>query len=271
MKRRGFLKSGILLAPGALATSLAPEAAWALVQPSERYFRKMASFDDPHPTDVMAREEDFQLLRLTLRRIKRVQKLVGYGNFNILNFDDMLRVAKSYTSVEQFTRAELGFLEKFFYVDASTYGFYGTKVMRNLTDDVDRKKTAYVRGSGQRIFKGPALERYKRIERAVGPDVVLTSGVRSVVKQLYLFMRKAERANGNLSLASRSLAPPGYSFHAIGDFDVGKRGLGGANFTVAFARTDVYRRLVELGFITMRYPQRNLLGVRFEPWHIRVV
>jgi LAS superfamily LD-carboxypeptidase LdcB len=99
---------------------------------------------------------------------------------------------------------------------------------------------------------------------------VLTSGVRSIVKQLYLFMRKAERADGNLSLASRSLAPPGYSFHAIGDFDVGKRGLGGANFTQAFARTDVYRRLVDLGFVEMRYPQQNLLGVRFEPWHIRV-
>ncbi len=271
MKRRSFLRTGSLLVPGALAASLTPGTAWALVQPSERYFRKMASFDDPHPMDVMAREEDFQLLRLTLSRIKRVQKLVGYGNFNLLNFDDMLRVAKSYTSVERFSRAELTFLESLFYADASSYGFYGTKVLRNLTDDVDRKNTTYVRGSGQRIFRGPALKRYQSIKKAVGPELVLTSGVRSVVKQLYLFMHKAERANGNLSLASRSLAPPGYSFHAIGDFDVGKKGLGGANFTAAFARTDVYQRLVNLGFVKMRYPQRNLLGVRYEPWHIRVV
>lgn len=271
MNRRGFLKSGLALAQGALATSFAPSSAWALVQPSERYFRKMASFDDPHPTDVVAPTEDFQLLRKTLGRINRVQKMVGFGNFNILNFDDMLKVARSYASVERFTREELDFLEKLFYVDASTYGFYGTKVMEKLTDDVDRRKTAYVRGTGQRIFRGPALERYKSIRRAVGPELVLTSGVRSIVKQLYLFMRKAERSNGNLSLASRSLAPPGYSFHAIGDFDVGKRGLGGANFTQAFAVTDVYHRLVELGFVKIRYPQRNLLGVRFEPWHIRVV
>jgi hypothetical protein len=255
---------------GALATSLLPGTASALVQPSERYFRKMANFDDPHRMDVMAREEDFQLLRMTLRRVKRVQKLVGYGNFNLLNFDDMLKVARSYTSVEGFTRAELAFLEKLFYADASTYGFYGAKVLRNLTDNVDRENTAHVRGTGRRIFSGPALERYERIKKVVGPDLVLTSGVRSIVKQLYLFMRKAERADGNLSLASRSLAPPGYSFHAIGDFDVGKRGLGGANFTQAFARTDVYRRLVDLGFVEMRYPQQNLLGVRFEPWHIRV-
>jgi len=271
MKRRSFLKSGSLLVPGALATSLAPGTAFALVQPSERYFRKMARFDDSHPMDVVAREEDFQLLRSTLGRIKRVQKLVGYGNFNTLNFDEMLKVGRTHTSVERFSRAELAFLEKLFYEDASTYGFYGAKVLRNLTDDVDHKRTAYVRGTGQRIFRGPALERYQSIKSAIGSDLVLTSGVRSIVKQLYLFMNKAERANGNLSLASRSLAPPGYSFHAIGDFDVGKRGLGGANFTDAFAATDVYRRLVDLGFVKMRYPQRNLLGVRFEPWHIRVV
>jgi hypothetical protein len=270
MKRRSFLRSGLIIVPGTLAASLVPGTASALVQPNERYFRKMASFDDPHPMDVVARDEDFQQLRLTLRRIKRVQKLIGYGNFNLLNFDDMLKVARSYTSVGRFTRAELTFLEKLFYVDASRYGFYGTKVLRNLTDNVDRENTARVRGTGQRIFSGRALERFEQIKSAVGPDLVLTSGVRSIVKQLYLFMRKAERASGNLSLASRSLAPPGYSFHAIGDFDVGKRGLGGANFTDAFARTDVYRRLVDLGFVEMRYPQRNLLGVRFEPWHIRV-
>ena len=220
---------------------------------------------------MVARPEDFEVLRKTLTRIRRVQKTVGYGNFNVLNFDAMLKVARRHVSVEQFTRQEVEYLESLFYLDASAYGFYGPKVLRSMTDDVDSKNTVYVRGSGQRIFKGAALERYKKLRKAVGPDLVLTSGVRSVVKQFYLFMRKAERSEGNLSLASRSLAPPGYSFHAIGDFDVGKRGLGGANFTHAFARTDVYQRLVDLGFIDMRYPDRNLLGVRFEPWHIRVI
>lgn len=271
MKRRNFLGSGALLVSGALTTSFAPGSAWALVQPSEQYFRKMANFDDPHPTDLVTREDDFRLLRDTLRRINRVQKLVGYGNFNLLNFDEMLKMARSHASVETFTRMELEFLERLFYIDASSYGFFGTKVLRDLTDDIDRDKTVYIRGTGQRIFRGRALERYKRVKSAVGSDLVLTSGVRSVVKQFYLFMRKAERVDGNLSLASRSLAPPGYSFHAIGDFDVGKRGLGGANFTDAFAGTDVYRRLVDLGYAQMRYPQRNLLGVRYEPWHIRVI
>jgi hypothetical protein len=271
MKRRRLLEFGSLLVPGALAAASAPRTALALVQSSEGYFRKMARFDDPHPMDLVAPEGEFQLLRSTLGRMKRVQKQVGYGNFNVLSFDDMLKVGRTYASVEQFSRGELVFLEGLFYKDASIYGFYGDKVLSSLTDIVDTERTVYVRGTGQRIFRGPPLERYRSIKSAVGPDLVLTSGVRSIVKQLYLFMRKAERAEGNLSLASRSLAPPGYSFHSVGDFDVGKRGLGGANFTDAFARTDIYQRLVDLGFVRMRYPQRNLLGVRFEPWHIRVV
>ena len=47
-----------------------------------------------------------------------------------------------------------------------------------------------------------------------------------MVKQMHLFLAKPRQSNGNLSKASSSLAPPGYSFHGIGDFDVGKIGLG---------------------------------------------
>ncbi|HKI73197.1 MAG TPA: D-alanyl-D-alanine carboxypeptidase family protein, partial [Pseudomonadales bacterium] len=79
------------------------------------------------------------------------------------------------------------------------------------------------------------------------------------------------QAKGNLSRASRSLAPPGHSYHGVGDFDVGKVGYGLRNFTSDFARTDEYKSLLELGYVTMRYPQYNLMGVRYEPWHIKVV
>lgn len=110
-----------------------------------------------------------------------------------------------------------------------------------------------------------------RVREDLGGSIVLTSGIRSVVKQTHLFLAKAIQSRGNLSCASRSLAPPGHSFHGIGDFDVGKVGLGAGNFTAEFARTDEFRRLVDLGYVDMRYPSDNLLGVRFEPWHIKVV
>ena len=72
-------------------------------------------------------------------------------------------------------------------------------------------------------------------------------------------------------MASQTIAPPGYSYHGIGDFDVGQTGFGSANFTIRFSQTSVYRELTQLDYIAFRYPQGNRLGVQFEPWHIQVV
>lgn len=90
------------------------------------------------------------------------------------------------------------------------------------------------------------------------------------MKQFLLFLNKAYSNDGNLSLASRSLAPPGYSFHGNGDFDVGQVGYGALNFTERFTETEVFKRLSEMGYLQLRYPEDNRLGVRFEPWHIKI-
>ncbi len=79
----------------------------------------------------------------------------------------------------------------------------------------------------------------------------------------------------NLSAASRSLAPPGYSWHAQHDFDIGLRSgkLKPYNFRKEFITTPLFVTLFSQGFIhlrDLRYRQDNELGVRFEPWHIRV-
>ena len=95
--------------------------------------------------------------------------------------------------------------------------------------------------------------------------------MRSIVKQLELFLSKLDSSNGNLSLASRSLAPPGHSYHGVGDFDVGKNGFGKFNFTAKFADTAEYKKLIELKYVDLRYTQFNKVGVRYEPWHIKVV
>ncbi len=87
---------------------------------------------------------------------------------------------------------------------------------------------------------------------------------------MQLFVDKAVTTDGNLSQASRSLAPPGYSYHAIGDFDIGKIGAGLDNFNEAFADTDEYKRLVDLGYADIRYTPTNPFGVRHEPWHIKM-
>ena len=111
---------------------------------------------------------------------------------------------------------------------------------------------------------------YKKLKNSAGDKLYLTSGIRGVVKQFLLFLDKAETNRGNLSLASRSLAPPGYSFHGIADFDVGQMGYGALNFTEQFTTTEVFKKLEDLEYVSLRYMEGNLKGVRFEPWHIKV-
>ncbi|MCB1956646.1 MAG: M15 family metallopeptidase, partial [Rhodocyclaceae bacterium] len=143
--------------------------------------------------------------------------------------------------------AELALIEALFYADASRYGFLGQKPLVQLTQAIDPRAIVKVPGSGHYLYAGRPRQLFEEIARALGGQVILSSGVRGIVKQLRLFVAKALRHDGNLSLASRSLAPPGYSFHGTGDFDVGIPGWGERNFTADFADTAVFQRLIDLG------------------------
>ena len=44
----------------------------------------------------------------------------------------------------------------------------------------------------------------------------------------------------------------------------------GKNFIEAFSSTDEFKKLVDLD-MSIRYPRNNMLGVRYEPWHVKVV
>jgi len=262
MKRRRFLAAAAVLGGQALAPCAAA---------GDAYRARMAAFDASHHGDVWLDEPDRPLLAQVVRRLERVQARVGFGNFGIMGFDQMLSVSRGHASVGAFTVRELEFLERVFFTEASRLGFRGRKVVARLTEAPEARRVERLPSTAARLFRGQPLQTWRRMREEVGDDLVLTSGVRGVVKQFHLFLRKAERAGGNLSLASRSLAPPGYSYHGIGDFDVGQRGYGVRNFRVDFAATPVHARLVELGYARLRYPSGNLLGVRYEPWHIRVV
>lgn len=232
---------------------------------------KARIFEQDYTSDLYIKGEELKRLRSVLSRLIRLQRIVGYGNFGLISFDDALRYAGAYSVIGKFTRTELDFIERIFSEDARLYGFFGEKVSKNLTDKVQRREIIKLRGTGHYLYKIESLAAYQKLRRLIGPDLILTSGIRGIVKQIYLFLAKANRTNGNLSRAARSLAPPGHSFHGVGDFDVGQRGLGGANFTSAFAKTNIYKRMRDLGFTCERYPDKNLYGVRYEPWHIKVI
>jgi len=221
--------------------------------------------------DIILSSSEYELFKKFFSRLKRIQKTVGYGHFNVISFDEAIRLSASHSNIGNFSKEELELSERIFYENADIYGFYGEKVLDTLTADISEDETKKIPYTGHYLYRGKAEEMYKKIQKDIGESIVLTSGIRGVVKQMYLFVNKVMKENGNLSLASRSLAPPGYSFHSIGDFDVGKVGFGSRNFSSDFAKTDEYKRLMDLGYIKIRYPEGNPYGVRFEPWHIKVI
>ena len=235
------------------------------------YLQKIRNFDGDFPGDVYLSEINQLLLQPTIERLERVQRFIGHGNFNLIGFDEMLYFARNYEEIGAFDPAELAFLEEVFFNDATDYGFFGEKVTPELTHRILQNDLEKIEGSGHYQLKGESLNQYNLIHRDVGNNLLLTSGIRNVVKQMHLFLAKTRQSNGNLSKASRSLAPPGYSFHGVGDFDVGKIGLGEANFTADFSNTDEFRRLITLGYVDIRYTDTNRYGVRYEPWHIKII
>lgn len=235
------------------------------------YLYKMRHFNEPHPDDIRVNSAEYKTFKSVVMRLRRLEQLVGNSNFQLLSFDEGIRITRRYSEVGEFSEAEVKCLERIFYDEASRYGFFGQKPLKKLTDRIKDEEVSKVPYTGNYLYRGRSYEIYNTIKKQLGNDVVLTSGVRGVMKQFMLFLNKAYKYDGNLSLASRSLAPPGYSFHGIGDFDVGQAGFGDANFTELFTTTLVYRRLSEDGYLKLRYPEDNLLGVRFEPWHIKII
>jgi len=203
-------------------------------------------------------------------KLNKLQNLVGFSNFNLLNLDDAIKLANNYSKIGKFTKKEMELIEYFFYTPADKFGFYGERTVYDLHHKINKKDVIKIPRTGHFVYRGESLKVYKQMIKDVN-NIYLTSGVRSVVKQLRLFMRKIKRCNLNITRASFSLAPPGYSYHTISDFDVGKIGWGLKNFTSRFAKTKEFYEIRHLNYVGIRYRRDNHFGVRFEPWHIKVI
>ncbi len=234
------------------------------------YLFKITNFDETNVQDLFLGKSKIPVLKSSVTRLIRIQKLIGYGNFGLISMDDAIKTARQHSSIGSFTKKEIDFIEMIFYKDSSVYGFLGEKPLKNFTARLKTRKILKISGSGHYLYEGKSLEKYKNIKKVIGEDVVLTSGLRSIPKQMVLFLNKTIITNANLSKASRSLAPPGYSLHGIGDFDVGQKRFGASNFSIEFTKTPVYEKLIKSGFADFRYTEDNNFGVRFEPWHIKV-
>ena len=263
-------KSGLPLP----APSIKAEASINIQQLSnqkvESYLRKIRNFDAIFANDIYLDPRYEDLLLKTTHHLARVESYIGHGNFNLMSFDEMLQSGRNFSRIGAFEPDELNFLEEVFFANPSRYGFFGKKISIEITESIPKKEVAKVANSGHFLLRGESLNLYNQIRKDVGEQVILTSGVRSIVKQMHLFLAKAVEASGNLSRASRSLAPPGHSYHGVGDFDIGKIGFGARNFTADFSNTKEYQKIASLNYVDIRYPTDNLFGVRFEPWHIKL-
>ncbi len=206
-----------------------------------------------------------------VKKLNLVQRHVGYGNYNVLSFDEAIYAAKISNKIKAFTKEEIDFMEYIFYNNPNEHGFYGEKTCNSITEEIDKKNIYKVPYSGHYLFKDKSLETYNNMVKDIGDSIILTSGVRSVMKQMKLFLDKLNRTDLNISEASISLAPPAYSFHSTGDFDIGKRGFGYDNFTEKFATTKEFEKMTKLTYVDIRYTVNNKDGVRYEPWHVTLV
>lgn len=232
---------------------------------------KSLYFSQDFPDDLFFDSIKTNVMKVLVTKFRAIQRYAGHGNFNLLGMNEAFLFAQRAPGCAGgFNNKEKAFLEELFYFDAVKYGFMGDKVATNFTDEINSKEVHKIPGSGHFLRKGDSLDLFNKVKNDVGENLILTSGVRGVAKQFHLFMEKGLSVGGNMSKASRSLAPPGYSFHFKGDFDVGRRNFGLRNFEESFARTDEFKRLVDLGYVNIRYTQSNDLGVRFEPWHLKV-
>jgi len=254
--RREFLK----LSSIAIITSSTSLSAREQIQPDE--------FFDEDVFVKLKYKESFSSVR---EKLTLIQKYIGYGNFNIVGFDDALKIAKGASNIGAFSKDELEFLESIFYYDPSSHGFFGERVTKNITDNISKKDVIKIPATGHYLFKGKPEDTYNEMVKDVGNTIILTSGVRSVIKQTKLFLDKVNSINGNITVAAKSIAPPAYTYHSISDFDVGKKGFGYANFTSRFALTDEFRRIKKLKYVDVRYTVNNKDGVRYEPWHIKTI
>lgn len=204
-------------------------------------------------------------------KLKQVQDYVGYGNFNIISFDTTRYILKRYKGMKDFTKDELSFIEYIFYYKPEVHGFYGDRISNNLTLKINKKDVKKIPYTGHYLFKEKSVSTYQHMVKDLGENIILTSGVRSIVKQMKLFLDKINSSNYDLSKASKSIAPPAFTYHTIGDFDVGKKGFGTANFTARFALTQEFKAMQKLKYIDMRYTINNKDGVRYEPWHVKII
>jgi zinc D-Ala-D-Ala carboxypeptidase len=107
---------------------------------------------------------------------------------------------------------------------------------------------------------------------SAGVSLVAISGFRSIADQEKLFERQIQR-QGSAAAAARLSAPAGYSEHHTGfALDIGDGSRPETDVKFEFENTKAYQWLQTNGRrygVELSFPNNNIQGVSFEPWHWR--
>jgi zinc D-Ala-D-Ala carboxypeptidase len=119
-----------------------------------------------------------------------------------------------------------------------------------------------------------AFEAMKKNARTQGIQLMAISGFRNIADQKVLFENQIAR-RGSPEAAARLSAPPGHSEHHTGyALDITDASRADVDLKVVFEETTAYQWLVanaqQYGF-ERSFPQNNVQGVSYEPWHWRFV
>jgi hypothetical protein len=230
----------------------------------------------PAPAAVATAAIDAAALRALADRLAAVERHMGAGRFSVTDYPAVFALGAAHAAL-RLSPAERATLDALFALDARRFGFAGPRASASLEATLPVSSLVTTRGSTARVYP-PAAALVARLQAAGCARLVVTSGVRGIPKQTLLFVRKVLQGGGTgwdfaraYATAARSVAPPGYSFHATGDIDVGESGAGPeVNFSERFVQTGTYRCIAAQPGVRWRYPPGNEAGVMHEPWHLAV-
>lgn len=139
-----------------------------------------------------------------------------------------------------------------------TVGTYGTGANQR-TESLDKDAAA-------------TFVQMKTDAASAGVSLVAISGFRSISDQKKLFERQIER-QGSAAAAAQLSAPAGYSEHHTGfALDIGDGSRPETDVKFEFENTKAYQWLQTNGRrygVELSFPNNNIQGVSFEPWHWR--
>ena len=129
------------------------------------YKQNMDNFEHAHHEDVFLAADKHQVLVYNVKRLDRVQNLVGHGNFNVLSFDERLCHSKYNKSVGVFKAEEIEFPEETFSNNVMRFGFYGERVTDEITTIVAGNVRIKLPRTVHYLFKGDSLNLYDKVRR----------------------------------------------------------------------------------------------------------